>query len=348
LWLAGSQGEELISSGSLVSLDLSNLNLDVSCMISPVGACLGHEDFDLTVVEVEAKDAILDGWAVGGVENVTQDLTLWEAGVRDISVDLTVDLVGNADKELSTSEGVDLVIGPLFGEIIVLDTLWLSGSVDSLSELEHVGGAVKVAPEYLAVIGIVTTSEALLTSVVEERDTSCAKSKSQGTLEESNVAISVEESSVIMVINKYAKSVNIWEVLAVGVPSVPNVFHRLSVLEDISNSKVHGIVKEASDVFLVVTNICIIAIENLAHLEDTSWLAILRPEALGNLRDGVDTNTIESVLFHEILNPALEVSADVRVILVKIWKTGKAAVLDLPLVVPIIDVTIAMVMWLLI
>ena len=74
-WLAGSQGEELISSGSLISLDLGNLSLDVSCMISPVGACLGHEDFDLTVVEVEAKDAILDGWAVGGVENVTQDLT---------------------------------------------------------------------------------------------------------------------------------------------------------------------------------------------------------------------------------------------------------------------------------
>ena len=76
MWLAGSQGEELISSGSLISLDLSNLNLDVSGMISPVGACLGHEDFDLTVVEVEAKDAILDGWAVGGVENVAQDLTL--------------------------------------------------------------------------------------------------------------------------------------------------------------------------------------------------------------------------------------------------------------------------------
>jgi hypothetical protein len=317
-------------------------------MISPVGACLGHEDFDLTVVEVEAKHAILDGWAVGGVENVTQDLTLWEAGVGDISVNLTVDLVGKTDEELSTSEGVDLVIGPLFGEVIVLDTLWLSGSVDSLSELEHVGGAVKVAPQYFAVIGIVTTSEALLTSVVEEGDTSCAKSKSQGTLEESYITISVEESSVIMVINKYAESVNIWEVLAVGVPSIPDVFHRLSVLEDISYGKVHGIVKQASDVFLVVTNVGIIAVENLAHLEDTSWLAILRPEVLGNLRDGVNTNTIETVLFHEILNPPLEVSADIRVILVKIRKTGKTAVLDLPLVVPIIDVTVTMIMWLLI
>ena len=85
----------------------------------------------------------------------------------------------------------------------------MSGSVDSLSELEHVGGAVEIAPQDLAILRVVTTSEALLTSVVEEGDTSCAKSKCQCALEESNVAVSVEESSVIMVINKYAEGVNI-------------------------------------------------------------------------------------------------------------------------------------------
>lgn len=124
--LPGSQGKELISSGdggSLVSLDLSNLNLDVSGMISPVGARLWHEDFYFTVVEVKAKHATLDSWAVSGIENVTNDLTLCEASVGDISVNLTVNLVGKADEELSTSEGIDMVIGPLFGEVVVLDTL---------------------------------------------------------------------------------------------------------------------------------------------------------------------------------------------------------------------------------
>jgi hypothetical protein len=33
-------------------LDLSNLELDVSGMISPVGAGLGDEDFDFTAVKV--------------------------------------------------------------------------------------------------------------------------------------------------------------------------------------------------------------------------------------------------------------------------------------------------------
>ena len=121
--VAGSLGEELISRGVLDSLDLSNLSLNVSGMIRPVVAGLGDEDLDFTVVKVEAEHATLDGGAVGRVENVTQDLSLCEAGVGDISVILTVDLVGKTDEELSTSEGVDIVISPLLGEVGVLDTL---------------------------------------------------------------------------------------------------------------------------------------------------------------------------------------------------------------------------------
>ncbi len=92
-------------------------------MISPVGAGLGDEDLDFTVVKVEAEHATLDGDAVGGEENVTQNLSLCEAGVGDISVVLTVDLVSKTNEELSTSEGVDMVIGPLLGEVSVLNTL---------------------------------------------------------------------------------------------------------------------------------------------------------------------------------------------------------------------------------
>ena len=104
-------------------MDLSNLELDVSGMISPVGAGLGDEDFDFTAVKVEWENATFDCDAVGGVENVTNDLTLWEAGIGDISVDLTVDLVSNTDEELTTSKCVDALIGPLLGEDVILDIL---------------------------------------------------------------------------------------------------------------------------------------------------------------------------------------------------------------------------------
>jgi hypothetical protein len=75
--MVGSLGEELMRNGSsLISLDLSNLSLDVTGMLSPVGARLGQEDLDFTVVEVEGEKATFDGNAVGGVENVTKPLTL--------------------------------------------------------------------------------------------------------------------------------------------------------------------------------------------------------------------------------------------------------------------------------
>ena len=62
------------------------------------------------------------------------------------------------------------------------------------------------------------------------------------------------------------------------------------------------------------------------------------------MRYGVNTNTVKTVLLNKILNPALEVVSDIRDILVKVGESGEAAVLELPLVVKILDVTVAMIM----
>ena len=70
----------------------------------------------------------------------------------------------------------------------------------------------------------------------------------------------------------------------------------------------------------------------------------LRPEILFYMRYGVNTNTVKTVLLNKILNPALEVVSDIRDILVKVGESGEAAVLDLPLAVPILDVASAMIM----
>jgi 2-hydroxy-3-keto-5-methylthiopentenyl-1-phosphate phosphatase len=115
-------------------------------MGSPVGARLRDEDFDLTIVQIDSEDSILDDWAIGRVEDIADNFSLGEAGVRDVSMNLTIDLVCNGHEELATSESVDLVIDPLLSEVIVNNALRMSGSVHCLSEFEHVGFAVKVAP----------------------------------------------------------------------------------------------------------------------------------------------------------------------------------------------------------
>jgi|NOAtaT_7_FD_contig_21_6471884_length_434_multi_2_in_0_out_0_2 hypothetical protein len=53
-------------------------------------------------------------------------------------MNLTIDVVGETNKELSTSESVDLIIDPLFSEGVVDDTLSLSSLVKGLCEFEEI------------------------------------------------------------------------------------------------------------------------------------------------------------------------------------------------------------------
>ncbi len=53
-------------------------------------------------------------------------------------MDLTVNVVGESNEELSTSEAVELVVDPLLSEGIVDDALCLSCAVEGLCELVEV------------------------------------------------------------------------------------------------------------------------------------------------------------------------------------------------------------------
>ena len=280
-------------------------------MLSPVGGILRDEDLDLTVVKVETQDTVLDGHAVSGVEDVAQDLALTEASVGDVSMNLTVDIVGETNEELSTSESVNLVINPLLSESGADDTLGLSGFVEGLGELEEIRCPIEVPPHDLSVVGVVATCEALLTSIVKEGDTSGSKSEGKGALEESLVRLRVQEAGVVMIVHKDAESVNILEVLVVSLPSASNISHALSVHPDVTDSEVHRVVEEGGNIVLVRANVCIVSIEVFAHLEDASGLAELRPEILGDLWDGVDTDAIEVVGLNKILNPVFELPSHV-------------------------------------
>jgi len=98
--------------------------------------------------------------------------------------------------------------------------------------------------------------------------------------------------------------------------------------EDVRNGVVHWVVEKSGKGSLVRSNICGISIEVLAHLEDASSLTILTPEVHGDLRDSIDTDSIEAIVVDKIVNPVLEVATHVVVVLVKIRKACESAVLD--------------------
>lgn len=153
----------------------------------------------------------------------------------------------------------------------------------------------------------------------------------------------MQEARVVMVVNKDTKGVDVSEVLLVSLPSAGNVSHTLSVHPDVSDCEVHGIVEETGDVVLVGADVSIVSIEVLAHLEDASGLTELGPEILGHLWDGVNTDAVEVVCLHEILDPVLQLASHPGVALVEIGKACETAVLDLPLIVPIVDVAVSVI-----
>jgi len=229
--------------------------------------------------------------------------------------------------------------------ILFPNLVCLSGSVDLVDLLVEITGGVHVLPERLTVVGVVTTTVVLLTTVVNERNTLGSEREDDSGREVGMVAVRVEESGVVMVINEDTKRMEILEVLAFSVVAVLNLVHGLTTAEHIQDSVVHWVVEHTSKVTLVGTNVSGITVEAFTHLEDSCGLTIFTPEILGNFRNSIDSDTIEVILINNTFNPVLEVLTDPGVtVLVKIRQIGKSAVLNITLVAPVGNLASAMVM----
>ena len=112
----------------------------------------------------------------------------------------------------------------------------------------------------------------------------------------------------------------------------------------IRNRVEHRVVKECGYRALVRSNIGRIAIEDLSHLENARSGTVFGPEVLGDFRDGVDANTVETVLGYDAFDPVLEILAHITVALVQVWEISEAAILDFTLVAPVHDLAVTMVM----
>ena len=115
--------------------------------------------------------------------------------------------------------------------------------------------------------------------------------------------------------------------------------------KDIRDRVKHRIVEESGYRALVRSDIGGVAIEDLSHLENARSGTVLSPKVLGDFGDGVDANTVKTVLGYDAFDPVLEILANITVALVQVWKISEAAVLNLALVVPIHDLAVTMVMF---
>lgn len=152
------------------------------------------------------------------------------------------------------------------------------------------------------------------------------------------------ESSVIVVINEDTKSIDIFEFTVLLIKSVFEVLHALSRSKNILDGEVHWIVEKTGEIVRVWTNVIWISVKAFTHLENTSSLAVLAPETFFNFWDCVDSDTIELIGIDQVLDPIFKILSNITVTLVKIWKISKSAVLYLTLIIPVVNLAIAVIM----
>lgn len=224
----------------------------------------------------------------------------------------------------------------------------LSGIVDFSGHLVEVSGGVHILPEGLSVSWVVATSVGLLRSIVVEWDTLSSQSEHKSSSEHIWVIVLIQESGVVVVVNEDTKSIKVLEMTLLLLPSSRDLLHRLLSSEHVLDGIVHWVVEKPSDMILIRTDISWVTIEAFSHLEHSRSLSKLAPEVFWDLRDGINSNTIEAEVSDEALDPVFKVTSDVVVFLSKIRKTSESAVLNLLLVAPVIDITISVVVLLLV
>ena len=117
------------------------------------------------------------------------------------------------------------------------------------------------------------------------------------------------------------------------------------VVENILQSEIKRVVHDAIETIVGVRRyIANVTIEYFANLIDSSSCSIFFPEIFSDLRDSVDSDSIEVKLFNNPVDPLEQSFANERIILIKIRKASEATHFHLMLIVPVVNDAIGMVM----
>jgi len=283
---------------------------------------LRNVDLRLTVKKVYI-DTTIDLLAVSsGIEDVTDSFSLGEGVVSNLAL-LSVARVGKGNEELATRERVEAFVNITLHLLLVPNLTLFSLSIDLGNHLIEIGVCVHGLPERFTVFGITASGVVLLGTIVGERNTTRGQSEGLGLLKSGLVATVVaKEARVVVVVNEDTKSINIVEVALFLVVSTLDVVHIFAASEYVTDGVVHRVVEKSSEGVLIWSDVGRVSVEALAHLEYASGLTVFGPEVGGDLGDGVDTNTIETVGLNNTLDPVLEVLANVAIALIKIRESS--------------------------
>lgn len=128
------------------------------------------------------------------------------------------------------------------------------------------------------------------------------------------------------------------------IKSRSNLIHALLVVENALQSKVKRVVHSSVEcVISIVRYHTNVTIEDFTNLVYASSLSILLPERNLDMRNSVNSDTIEVKLLDSVVNPCLKGFSDILVVLIEVWQIGESAVLNFIRVIPVVDLALRMI-----
>ena len=191
-------------------------------------------------------------------------------------------------------------------------------------------------PEWLSVLGVIAAVEALLSSVVHNWDSFCEENEIQAVFEHGGAVDSIEEPAVVVVVEEQTEGVGISKGLLGGCEGGSELVHRPPPGEDINQSEVERILEHGWDGSLIASSVVDPLVEDLSDGVDSSGGGEISPKVLFDEWDRVDSDTIDSVVLNQIVDPAHESVLDEWNGLVEVWETGQPTVLHPPLILHLV------------
>jgi len=189
---------------------------------------LGNKDLGLSIVKRD-MNTTLNFDTVGGVEDVAYGLAFVEGLGGDLTC-LLVFGVGESNKELSSRESVKRIVSVSLNMGLFPDFRILSSWVNLSDLLVKRRLSVEVVPQGLSVVWIITSAKELLRSIVDEWNTSAGHREDNGAGESDMVSVVVQETSVVVVINKDSQGINVFEFALLLLVSSTDIVHALLIL----------------------------------------------------------------------------------------------------------------------
>lgn len=291
----------------------------------------GIEELGFSVDERDLECSSGNSDAITAPEDIAEDSTISIRVIGNMS-DLSRLSVGEGKEVVASSESIEVIVRVSLDLFILGEVGCLSEIVDSGQILVHFTLIVHVGPEGFSTVRIITTSKVLFTSVVNDGNTNRGQSESSSSPESNMITIVVKESGIIVVINKVTQKGLIRPGGGTTVVAL-QVVHGVVLLEDPTKSVEERIVQDTAHRSLVASSIRQVGVKDFTDSVNARGLGEFSPEVLGNIRNSINSETINIISIDNISDPFKKGTSNKIIVLIKISKLSKPASFLLALVV---------------